>query len=208
MEVNNHRADDKLYNKSLKRAIYDLMESFSTSEAQHAWKTIQQTMIMNRLHEDLIKSLDISEPIYMGSGSYNPDLLVVTQKSKECSKETSDFLNLIKPGLWTNNIYYVGRYKHENPSRLHEDKFNEILNTQIKILKPKAILAFGSFFSETSHLVCEHLYTPYIQTYGVYDFVMSTQAQDELKVQNVKAQIWNDLRQIRDYFYELNELTP
>jgi len=208
MEITNHRSTDKIYTKSLKQAIYRLMNEHPTSEAQHAWKTIQQTMIMNKLHEELITSLNISEPIYMGYGSCNPDLLVITQKSRECSIETSDFLSLISPGLWTSNVFYTGRYKHQNPSKLNEDKFNEILDAQIKILKPKVILAFGPLLSDDLHVLSEHLHTTYIQTFSVYDFVMATQAHDDSKVHNIKAQIWDDLKQIRGYFYELNELTP
>lgn len=186
-----YKSKDEDFMQKLKRSVYDGMRDMEPEDKKRAWKMMQRKVFLDDIHQIAIGKLEAKEPVYMGTGNYVPELAVITAKSLEFSKEARELVESIVKASKLSDVYYTGKYKTSRILKSHLEDHAEILDMEIKAIKPAAILAFGPVFPEGT---TEHLGIPVVQTHGLTTLLTS---EDDEEKKKLKAEIWNDVKQIK-----------
>lgn len=196
--VTAYRSKDKEFMGNLKQSVIKGMKGKSVEEKKSAWQYMERRVIMDDMHKYAIEQLETEESVQMGVGDLRAELLVLTMKPLVYSNVGRMFTEKIVEAGKFRHVYYTARYKVPTIFKKKKPIFDEILRSEIKVLKPKAILAFGEVFPEYGlHDVKEHEGIPIIQTNLISPILSST---DEDFVKEQKNIIWNDVKQIRKHY--------
>lgn len=190
-----YRSKDASFMRQLKKAAYRGTDD--QEEKQMTWEYISRRVIIDDLHKYAIEKLDTDQAIQMGHGDLHAELLVLTMKPIAFSKEAKELAEtIIKAGKFE-HVYYSARYKTPTVYKDDIPTFDEIMESEIKILKPKAIICFGDVLSLGQHEVVEHLGIPVMQTHLLSHVLKPA---DGVDVKELKNEIWNNVKQIRKYY--------
>lgn len=189
-----YRSKDEEYMKRLKKSVFQGMKDMTLEDKRAAWKLVQRKVFMDDLHKVAIDRLDAQQPVYLGTGHLVPEVLVLTSKSLEFSKEAKDLVESIVKAARFDNVYYTGKYKCAKILKSQVDAYGDILEMEIKIVKPKVILCFGPVIDANMHEVTEFNGIPAIVTHALSDVL--NEEDDEVKAK-IKATIWEDVKKIR-----------
>jgi hypothetical protein len=193
-----YRSKDKEFMLTLKKSVIKGMKGHDVEDKKEAWDYMKRRVIMDDLHKFAIEKLGTDEPVQMGVGDLRSRLLVLTMKPIVHSKVAREFTERIIEAGKFKHVYYTSKFKTDTILKSQKQIFEEILESEIKVLKPKAILAFGEVFSEYGlHEVKEHLGIPILQTDLISPIIKS---EDEDFVKEKKNIIWNDVKQIRKHY--------
>lgn len=193
-----YRSKDKEFMDNLKKSVIKGMKGHSVEEKKAAWKQMERRIILDDMHKYAIEELETEEAVQMGVGDLRAHLLVLTMRPLYYSKEGREFTEKIVGAGKFKHVYYTARYKTAKPLKSQKETFDEILRSEIKVLKPKAILAFGQVFEEYGmNKVEEHEGIPIIQTNLISPILTS---EDDDFIQEQKNIIWNDVKQIRPHY--------
>lgn len=193
-----YRSKDKEFMGNLKQSVIKGMKGKSIDEKKAAWQFMERRVIMDDMHKYAIEKLDTEEAVQMGVGDLLANLLVLTMKPLAYSQVGRQFTETIIEAGKFKHVYYTARYKVPTVYKSQKEVFDEILCSEIKVLKPKVILAFGEVFPQYGlHTVKEHEGIPIIQTNLLSPILSST---DEDFIKEQKNIIWNDVKQIRKYY--------
>lgn len=196
--VTAYRSKDADFMQNLKKSVIQGMRGHSKEEKKAAWEYMERRVIMDDMHKYAIEQLDTEEAVQMGVGDLRAGLLVLTMKPLIYSKEGRLFTEKIIEAGKFEHVYYTARYKVPTIYKSKKPIFDEILRSEIKVLKPKAILAFGPVFPEYKlHEIEEHEGIPIVQTNLISPLLESD---DEEFIKEEKKIIWNDVKQIRKHY--------
>lgn len=195
MEEIQYRSKDKTFMRKLKRAIYQGADS--DEEKEWTWEFMSRRVLTDDLHRYAVEELDIDELVDMGQGDLHAHLLVLTMKPTSLSQEGQELIRTIVGAGKFKHVYYTAKYKVARPLKSQVKVFDEILETQIKALKPKAILCFGEVLPVGLHQVEEYMGVPVIQTHLVSTVLKE---EDEEQQRKLKNEIWTDVKEIRKHY--------
>ena len=190
-----YRSKDTDFMTNLKQSVIKGMRGHTKEEKKAAWDYMRRRVFMDDMHKYAIEQLDTEEPVQMGIGDLRSQLLVITMRPLTYSKEGREFTEKIVEAGKFKHVYYTARFKTPTIYKSKKPVFDEILRSEVKILKPKAILCFGEVFPEYGlHEVKEHEGFPIIQTNLISSLLGETEQEN---VKKIKNQIWSDVKQIR-----------
>lgn len=195
MEEVTYRSKDKVFMRQLKKAVYHGADD--EDEKRSTWEYISRRVVIDDLHKYAIEQLDRDEPIEMGHGDLHARLLVLTMKPIVFSKEGKELTETIVGAGKFKHVYYTAKYKTNTVYKIDIPTFETILESEIKILKPKAILCFGEVLPVGSHQIEEYMGIPVMQTHLISKVL---KASDDEEVRGLKNEIWNDVKQIRKHY--------
>lgn len=192
-----YRSKDVKFMRQLKKAVYKGMSEEDDEEKQLAWKHMERRVIMDDLHKYAIEQIDMDEPVQMGRGDLNAHLLVLTMKPLTQTKEGKILAETIIDSGKFKHVYYTAKYKTPTIYKNKVPIFNDLLDSEIKILKPKAIITFGEVLPIGKRVVEEYLGYPVIQTHLLSKILNNSDADD---VKKLKNEVWQDVKEIRKHY--------
>lgn len=138
-----YRSKDTEFLTRLKRAVARGMTDASKREKLVTWHYLKRRIVLDDLHRYAVAAYRPGQPLYMGTGSLFPDVLLVTPTPVYLEEESRQLLDAILEAARFRRVYLTSHQKTKTPV---EADWDRLLDWQIRLLKPKGVLVFGSIF--------------------------------------------------------------
>lgn len=184
-----YRSKDTEFMTTLKRAVARGMADASKREKLTTWNYLKRRIVLDDLHRYAIATYRPGQPLYMGTGSLFPEVMVVTRTLVYLEEESRRLLDAILEAAQFRRVYLTAHQKTKTPI---EANWTQFLGWQIRVLKPKAVLVFGSVFPLPLGEIQEKDGYLLLQTYDLSKLMGEGE-----EIRSVKQETWRHIRMLK-----------
>lgn len=197
-----YRSKDVGVMSEIQEAIYRLSNG-AVQEAAHSWEFIRRYIVIDDLRNFLIQSHLKDELDYLPEYIPNLNLIDVDYMFITLT-ETKEELKVFEAFLKATGItnYYRTSYTKSARKKIQYAKsLDSVLNSEIKVLKPKKIMVFDNGImnrlgiNSNLHEICDYHGIPCVTTFSIVKMLMSGKE----KAGAYKAHMWSDFTKLKDF---------